>query len=286
MSADEPYGDWPGGGKRRGSPLGGDHPRAASAGVEVHALSVAYGHFVAVADTSLRVEPGESFGIVGESGSGKTTVLRAICGLAPRTAGTIALVGDAPLPAPGTKPFRRLVQMVFQDPYGSLHPRQTVDRILAEPLAIHGIDGAELRIERALDEVGLGSGFRYRYPHQLSGGQRQRIAIARALILEPQILLLDEPTSSLDASVQAEVLNLLEGLRERRHLTFVMVSHDLAVVTHLCERLMVMQGGRTVESVSAADLAAHRVVDDYTRRLMEASAGFRRANDRPGKISG
>ena len=255
MSSDEPCGDWPGGGNRRGSPLGGDHTRAASAGVEVHALSVAYGRFVAVADTSFRVEPGESFGIVGESGSGKTTVLRAICGLAPRTAGAIALVGDAPLPAPGTKPFRRLVQMVFQDPYGSLHPRQTVDRILAEPLAIHGIDGAELRIERAL-------------------------------ILEPQILLLDEPTSSLDASVQAEVLNLLEGLRERRHLTFVMVSHDLAVVTHLCERLMVMQGGRTVESVSAADLAAHRVVDDYTRRLMEASAGFRRANDRPGKISG
>jgi peptide/nickel transport system ATP-binding protein len=286
MSSDEPCGDWPGGGNRRGSPLGGDHTRAASAGVEVHALSVAYGRFVAVADTSFRVEPGESFGIVGESGSGKTTVLRAICGLAPRTAGAIALVGDAPLPAPGTKPFRRLVQMVFQDPYGSLHPRQTVDRILGEPLAIHGIDGAELRIERALDEVGLGSGFRYRYPHQLSGGQRQRIAIARALILEPQILLLDEPTSSLDASVQAEVLNLLEALRERRHLTFVMVSHDLAVVTHLCERLMVMQGGRTVESVSAADLAAHRVVDDYTRRLMEASAGFRRANDRPGKISG
>ena len=286
MSSDEPCGDWPGGGNRRGSPLGGDHTRAASAGVEVHALSVAYGRFVAVADTSFRVEPGESFGIVGESGSGKTTVLRAICGLAPRTAGTIALVGDASLPAPGTKAFRRLVQMVFQDPYGSLHPRQTVDRILAEPLAIHGIDGVELRIERALDEVGLGSGFRYRYPHQLSGGQRQRIAIARALILEPQILLLDEPTSSLDASVQAEVLNLLEGLRERRHLTFVMVSHDLAVVTHLCERLMVMQGGRTVESVSAADLAAHRVVDDYTRRLMEASAGFRRANDRPGKISG
>jgi peptide/nickel transport system ATP-binding protein len=167
--------------------------------------------------------------------------------------------------------------MVFQDPYGSLHPRQTVDRILAEPLAIHGIRDAERRVQRALDEVGLGSGFRFRYPHQLSGGQRQRIAIARALILEPQVLLLDEPTSSLDASVQAEVLNLLEDLRRRRVLTFIMVSHDLAVVTHMCERLMVMQRGETVELVSSADLAASRVSHDYTRRLMEASIGFRRA---------
>jgi len=257
----------------------------ASAGIEVHGLSIVYGRFIAVADTSFRVEPGESFGIVGESGSGKTTVLRAICGLAPHTAGTVALVGSASLPVPGTRTFRRLVQMVFQDPYGSLHPRQTVDRILAEPLAVHGIAGAEARIERALDEVGLGSGFRYRYPHQLSGGQRQRIAIARALILEPQILLLDEPTSSLDASVQAEVLNLLEALRERRRLTFIMVSHDLAVVTHMCERLMVMQRGRTVESVSAANLAAHRVANEYTRRLMEASVGFRRGGDRPGRMN-
>jgi peptide/nickel transport system ATP-binding protein len=188
--------------------------------------------------------------------------------------------GAAPaLPKPGSKPFRRLVQMVFQDPYGSLHPRQTVDRILAEPLAIHKMDDAETRIERALDEVGLGTGFRFRYPHQLSGGQRQRIAIARALILEPQILLLDEPTSALDASVQAEVLNLLEDLRHRRGLTFVMVSHDLAVVTHLCDRLMVMQRGQTVELVSSADLAASRVSHPYTQNLMEASSGFRRTGD-------
>jgi peptide/nickel transport system ATP-binding protein len=122
----------------------------------------------------------------------------------------------------------------------------------------------------------LGTGFRFRYPHQLSGGQRQRVAIARALILEPQILLLDEPTSALDASVQAEVLNLLEDLRAQRGLTFIMVSHDLAVLTHMCQRLMVMQRGQTVELLSAADLAASRVQDDYTRRLMLASTGFRR----------
>ena len=257
-------------------------------GIEARHLRVTFNGFVAVADTSLRVDAGESFGIVGESGSGKSTVLRALCGLAPLASGTVHLVekignssvgaSGAPLslPRPGTKPFRRLVQMVFQDPYGSLHPRQTVDRILAEPLAIHAIGDAQTRIERALDEVGMGTGFCFRYPHQLSGGQRQRIAVARALILEPQILLLDEPTSSLDASVQAEVLNLLEDLRRRRGLTFIMVSHDLAVVTHICERLMVMQRGRTVELVTSADLAANRVSHEYTRSLMEASKGFRR----------
>jgi peptide/nickel transport system ATP-binding protein len=258
-----------------------------SLGLQVDQLRVVYDGFVAVEGTSFHVAPGESFGIVGESGSGKSTVLRAICGLAPRTGGTVALskpdAAGPDLPAPGSTAFRRQVQMVFQDPYGSLHPRQTVDRILAEPLAIHAIADAETRIERALDEVGLGAGFRFRYPHQLSGGQRQRIAIARALILEPQILLLDEPTSALDASVQAEVLNLLEALRRRRGLTFVMVSHDLAVVTHLCDRLMVMQRGRVVEMLSSADLAAHRVKEDYTLGLMHASGGFKRA-DEPGKL--
>ncbi len=251
-------------------------------GLAIQNLRVVYDGFIAVADTSMRVEAGESFGIVGESGSGKSTVLRAICGLAPRQAGKVELIGsnggglNAVQPKPGSKDFRRLVQMVFQDPYGSLHPRQTVDRILAEPLAIHNMGDAETRIERALDEVGLGKGFRFRYPHQLSGGQRQRIAIARALILEPQILLLDEPTSALDASVQAEVLNLLEDLRLKRGLTFIMVSHDLAVVTHMCERLMVMQRGQTVELLAGADLAASRVTNDYTRRLMVASKGFTR----------
>ncbi len=251
-----------------------------SLGLKADHLRVVYDGFVAVEDACFTVAPGESFGIVGESGSGKSTVLRALCGLAKAEAGTIRLTGtngaDAGPPLPGSKAFRRQVQMVFQDPYGSLHPRQTVDRILAEPLAIHGMGDAETRIERALDEVGLGTGFRFRYPHQLSGGQRQRIAIARALILEPAILLLDEPTSALDASVQAEVLNLLEDLRRQRNLTFIMVSHDLAVVTHLCDRLMVMQRGKTVEQLTATDLAQRRATNPYTLSLMHASAGFRR----------
>jgi peptide/nickel transport system ATP-binding protein len=268
-----------------------DSARSASQplGLRVEDLQVRFGEFTAVEGVSLDIAPGESFGIVGESGSGKSTVLRAVCGLVRSSRGRVALQqrplegSDAglsreasPVPAPGTMAFRRQVQMVFQDPYGSLHPRQTVDRILAEPLAIHRLDDAEGRILRVLEAVGLGHGFRFRYPHQLSGGQRQRVAIARALILEPQILLLDEPTSALDASVQAEVLNLLEQLRLERALTFVMVSHDLAVVTHLCERLLVMKQGRMVEQLDSRDLAAARVQDGYTRRLMQAAEGFRR----------
>ena len=246
--------------------------------LSVKNLSVVYDGHHALKNIDLEVKPGESFGLVGESGSGKSTMLRAVAGLAPVSEGDIVVSGQKLPRGHRDKAFYRQVQMVFQDPYGSLHPRQTVDRLLLEPLAIHGFADAEPRIVRALEEVGLGSGFRFRYPHQLSGGQRQRVAIARALILEPSILLLDEPTSALDASVQAEVLNLLEEVRRARKLTFVMVSHDLGVVTHMCERLIVMQHGEEVESLSAGDLAQRRVQKDYTKRLLEASVGFKRAS--------
>ncbi len=227
----------------------------------------------AVRGVSFDVGRGESFGIVGESGSGKSTVLRAICGLAPTTAGAIRLGGQV-LETPRPADFYRRVQMVFQDPYASLHPRHTVDKVLSEPLAIHGFPDREARIERALADVGLGPDFRFRYPHQLSGGQRQRVALARALILEPEVLLLDEPTSALDASIQAEVLNLLDRLRAERGLTYLMVSHDLAVVAHMCERLVVMQHGAAVEELTRAALASHRAETDYTRMLLAASAGY------------
>ena len=238
-------------------------------------LNVLFNDFHALKDASITVANGSSFGLVGESGSGKSTLLRAVAGLAPTSSGKIDVNGK-PIPNPRDKAFYNTVQMVFQDPYGSLHPRQTVDRLLLEPLAIHGIKDTEKRIVRALDEVGLGSGFRFRYPHQLSGGQRQRIAIARALIVEPSILLLDEPTSALDASVQAEVLNLLEQIRRDRKLTFVMVSHDLAVITHMCDELAVMQNGTIVEKLKADDLAKGNLKEDYTRNLMVASEGFKR----------
>jgi len=244
-----------------------------NAALSIDGLEVVFDGFRALKGVSLEVKSGESFGLVGESGSGKSTLLRAIAGLAPAASGTIAVNGKS-LGARRDKAFYREVQMVFQDPYGSLHPRQTVDRLLQEPLAIHGFADGEKRIQRALDEVGLGTGFRFRYSHQLSGGQRQRVAIARALILEPSILLLDEPTSALDASVQAEVLNLLEEIRRRRKLTFLMVSHDLAIITHMCERLMVMQNGEAVENLTASQLIGHRVTKDYTRNLLRASEGF------------
>lgn len=247
-----------------------------TASITVEGLEVVFDRFRALKGVGLEVREGESYGLVGESGSGKSTLLKAITGLAPVASGTVTVNGKR-LGKTRDKAFYRDVQMVFQDPYGSLHPRQTVDRLLQEPLAIHGIADGEKRIERALDEVGLGKGFRFRYAHQLSGGQRQRVAIARALILEPSILLLDEPTSALDASVQAEVLNLLEEVRRRRKLTFLMVSHDLAIITHMCERLMVMQNGEAVETLTASQLIGHRVSEDYTRNLLRASEGFVRA---------
>ena len=244
--------------------------------VSVAHLDVRFGDAHVVRDLSFQVRVGESYGIVGESGSGKSTVLRVLSGLNRDWSGDIAFLGHNQ-GAQRDKAFFRAVQMVFQDPYGSLHPKKTVDAALAEPLAIHGIGEAQTKIATALADVGLPASFRYRYPHQLSGGQRQRVAIARALVLEPEILLLDEPTSALDVSIQAEVLNLLQALRHRRRLTFILVSHDLAVVGHMCERLMVMQGGVGVEEMTAATLSARAPKTEYAQQLLVASKGFRRA---------
>jgi ABC-type dipeptide/oligopeptide/nickel transport system ATPase subunit len=247
--------------------------------IEVERLSVGFGHgpsaVQAVRDVSFRVADGEAFGLVGESGTGKSTVLRALVGLIERWEGQMAVAG-VPLGSRRGRAFYKAVQMVFQDPYGSLHPRHTVDRILAEPLAIHRLDGGARRIEQVLADVGLGPAFRFRYPHQLSGGQRQRVAIARALIVEPRILLLDEPTSSLDVSVQAEILNLLTRLRRDHALTLVLVSHNLAVVSHMCDRLAVMNAGRVVEEMTVARLRGGEPGEPYTRQLLIASLGYDR----------
>jgi peptide/nickel transport system ATP-binding protein len=243
-------------------------------------LRVAFGYGTAavhaVRGISFHVADGESFGLVGESGSGKSTVLRALSGLNANWRGRLTVAGQV-LGRRRDKAFYKRVQMVFQDPYGSLHPRHTVDRILAEPIAIHGLGEADRRIAHGLEEVGLGPQFRYRYPHQLSGGQRQRVAIARALILEPKILLLDEPTSALDVSVQAEVLNLLRRLKAERDLTYILVSHNLAVVANMCGRLAVMNNGEIVEEMTVAQLRARQPAHPYTKQLLVASLGYDRA---------
>jgi len=230
----------------------------------------------AVRGVSFTVEAGETFGIVGESGSGKSTVPKAIAGLVESTSTRLEIDGRAASKR-RSRQDRRLLQFVFQDPYASLHPRQTVDEILREPLVIHSIPGKDEKVKAAIADVGLSPLHRFRYPHQLSGGQRQRVAIARALILQPPIMLLDEPTSALDVSVQAEILNLLSKLRKSYSLTSILVSHDLGVVAHLCDRIAIMQFGALVEVVSADDLRSGTVKTDYTRELIAASRGFTRA---------
>jgi peptide/nickel transport system ATP-binding protein len=244
--------------------------------INVESADVFYGagrtRFQAVFGADLAVMPRETFGLVGGSGSGKSTLLRVLAGLSTKWQGRITIGGMAL--EPGRSPsraFHRRVQMVFQDPYASLNPRHTVDRILADGLKLHGFTDLDRRIATVLDQVGLGARFRYRFPHELSGGQRQRVAIARAVALEPEVLLLDEPTSALDASVQAEILNLLAVIRRERPVTSVFVSHDLAVVAHVCDRLAVMQRGRIVERLSADDLIMRKAEHPYTRELVAAS---------------
>ena len=249
----------------------------AAPAIAVERLRVTFTHegrrIDAVRDVSFSVAPGETFGLVGESGSGKSTVLKTIAGLVAPTAGSVRLDGQA-MTAKRDRAQRRRLQYVFQDPYGSLHPRHTVDRTLREPLEIHGVADRNPAILAALADVGLEPRHRFRYPHQLSGGQRQRVAIARALILSPGALLLDEPTSSLDVSVQAEILNLLTRVRRERALTTIFVSHDLAVVAHLCERVAIMRLGEIVETLPVEALRRNGAASHYGRELIAASRGY------------
>ena len=238
--------------------------------IDMAGLRIRYGTREAVHGISLRIPRGGAYGLVGESGSGKSTVLRALAGLNPTWSGSMDLDG-VPLPHRRTPTLHRRIQMVFQDPYGSLHPRQTIDRALGEPLLVHGIPNRDGRVAEALAAVALPASVRFRFPHQLSGGQRQRVAIARALMAEPEVLLLDEPTSALDVSVQAEILNLLRDLQRDRGLTFLLVSHNLAVTAHLCPTIGVMQDGHLVEQLSAADLRAGRTTHPHTTELRRLS---------------
>ena len=238
----------------------------------------------AVDGVSLHVMPGETLGIVGESGSGKSTVARLITRLIEPDSGTIRFAGEdlRSLSPSALRARRSDLQMVFQDPFASLDPRMTIGAIIAEPLEIHRIGDRERRQKRVLELlrlVGLEPDAADRYPHEFSGGQRQRIGIARAVALEPRLVILDEPVSALDVSIQAQILNLLASLKVRLGLSYILVSHDLAVIEHVSDRVAVMYLGRIVETAPAEGLF-RAPMHPYTEALISASPGHGGANQR------
>jgi oligopeptide/dipeptide ABC transporter ATP-binding protein len=221
---------------------------------------------------SLDWRRGEILGVVGESGCGKSTLARAMLGLQEMAGGEVALDGSPVTDRAARGELRRKVQMIFQDPYQTLNPRQRVETIVAEPLVVQGIPASEHepRLVRAMEDVGLDpQRFRRRYPHQLSGGQRQRVAIAAALVLEPEGLICDEPVSMLDASVRAQILAVLLDLQQRRELALIFITHDLSLAWSLCDRIAVMYLGRVVEEGAAADVI-ERPQHPYTQALVTA----------------
>lgn len=242
-------------------------PRANAFGVKGRPIQ-------AVAGVSLKVFRGECLGIVGESGCGKSTVARTIVRLLDPTAGSIKFEGAeiSGLRRREMRRFRRDVQMLFQDPYASLNPRMTVNDIVIEPLQVHRVGSRreqQAKVNELLEQVGLTSDQKFRYPHEFSGGQRQRIALARALALSPKLLVLDEPVSALDVSIQAQIINLLRDLQSELGLAFIFVAHDLSVVRHISDRVAVMYLGRIVEVAPKHELFS-RPRHPYTKALISA----------------
>ncbi len=231
------------------------------------------GHVHALNDVSLTVESGKTVGLVGESGCGKTTLARIAMRLIDPTSGEINFDGKdiTTLSERKLRPLRRGFQMIFQDPYSSLNPRMTVGQILTEPLQVHKIANGKKHREQVfgiLDKVGLSPAAFHKYPHQFSGGQRQRIGIARALMLYPKLIIADEPVSALDVSVQAQIINLLEKLQNEMKLTYLFIAHDLKVVRHISQKIIVMYLGRIMEEIDSEDLSQAR--HPYTHALLSA----------------
>jgi len=238
------------------------------------ALGKAHEYVKAIDGVSFDVDDGETVGLVGESGCGKTSLGRCLVRLSEPTGGTVTFEGQelSSLSGSAMREKRRKMQMIFQDPYASLNPRMRVGEIVAEGLTIHGLatgNALKLRVRELLTRVGLREEYYGRYPHEFSGGQRQRIAIARALITQPKLIVADEPVSALDVSVQAQVLNLMQDLQEQFGLSYILISHDLAVVDYLCDEVAVMYLGRIVEQGRPEDLF-ERCAHPYTRALLDA----------------
>ncbi len=232
------------------------------------------GHVKAVDGITFAVKPGQTFGLVGESGCGKTTAARSIVRLIPATSGRVAFDGIDVLSAGPDRmlDIRRNISVIFQDPYGSLNPRMTVGGIVGEALKVHqGVKGSELtdRVAALLERVGLFAECLNRYPHEFSGGQRQRIGVARALVLNPKLVICDEPVSALDVSIQSQILNLLKDLQDDFGLTYLFIAHDLAVVEFLCDVVAVMYLGKIVERAPGPELFSHPL-HPYTLALMSA----------------
>jgi oligopeptide transport system ATP-binding protein len=231
-------------------------------------------HVRAVDGVSFSIKPGETLGLVGESGCGKTTVGRTILRLIPATSGSVHYDGQSVFDMNATelRAVRRKMQIIFQDPAGSLNPRMRVGRIVGEPLEVHGIaSGDKLRehVEVLLERCGLWRQAADRYPHEFSGGQRQRIGIARALALEPKLIVCDEPTSALDVSIQSQILNLLSDLQDEFELSFLFISHDMAVIHHVCARIAVMLDGKIVEEGDRTKII-EEPQHPYTQALLSA----------------
>ncbi len=258
-----------------------DSPLLCVSGLKVHfpirrgLLQRVKGYVKAVDGVSFDVWPGETLGLVGESGCGKTTVGRAILRLIPATGGQVAFDGNDVLAASG-KPLRMLrrqMQIIFQDPGGSLNPRMRIGAIIGEPLRVHGMvqsrDELRERVGELLERCGMPRAAGERYPHEFSGGQRQRIGIARALALKPRFIVCDEPTSALDVSIQSSILNLLADLRDDFKLSYLFISHDMAVIQHICDRIAVMYKGKLVE-YGTRDAVMESPEHPYTRALLSA----------------